>query len=176
MIGYQNGVNYYNEQNGAEVQLLGWDNAANDGVFAGNFESTDDGRRLAEVFFDEGCDVIFPVAGPVGLGSAAAAQERGLMMIGVDGDQYVIAPEFGDVFVSSVLKNMDMAVFDTIAALVDGSLTLGDDYLGTLANGGVGLAPYHDFEDRVPAELTAQIEQVIQDIIDGTIDPKATGS
>jgi basic membrane protein A len=176
MIGFQNGVVYYNEQNGAEVQLLGWDNAVNDGVFAGNFESTDDGRRLAETFFDEGCDVIFPVAGQVGLGSAAAAQERGLMMIGVDGDQYVIAPEFGDVFVSSVLKNMDMAVFDTISALVDGSLTLGDDYLGTLANGGVGLAPYHDFEDRVPAELTSQIEQVIQDIIDGTIDPKATGS
>jgi basic membrane lipoprotein Med (substrate-binding protein (PBP1-ABC) superfamily) len=176
MIGYQNGVEYYNEQNGTEVQLLGWDNAAADGVFAGNFESTDDGRRLAEVFFDEGCDVIFPVAGPVGLGSAAAAQERGLMMIGVDSDQYVSAPEFGDVFVSSVLKNMDAAVFDTIAALVDGSLVLGDNYLGTLENGGVGLAPYHDFEDRVPAELTEQIEQVIQDIIDGNIDPKATGS
>jgi basic membrane protein A len=176
MIGFQNGVNYYNEQNAAEVQLLGWDNAAQDGVFAGNFESTDDGRRLAEVFFDEGCDVIFPVAGPVGLGSAAAAQERGLMMIGVDTDQYVSAPEFGDVFLSSVLKNMDMAVFDTIAALVDGSLVLGDNYLGTLENGGVGLAPYHDFEDKVPAELTEQIQQVIQDIIDGNIDPKATGS
>ncbi len=174
MIGYQNGVNYYNTQNSAAVELLGWDNAAQDGVFAGNFESTDDGRRLAEVFFDEGCDVIFPVAGPVGLGSAAAAQERGLMMIGVDSDQYVSAPEFGDVFLSSVLKNMDAAVFDTISALVDGSLTLGDNYLGTLANGGVGLAPYHDFEDRVPAELTAQIEQVIQDIIDGKIDAKAT--
>jgi len=174
MIGYQNGVNYYNTQNGAAVELLGWDNAKQDGVFAGNFESTDDGRRLAEVFFDEGCDVIFPVAGPVGLGSAAAAQERGLMMIGVDSDQYVSAPEFGDVFLSSVLKNMDAAVFDTISALVDGSLTLGDNYLGTLANGGVGLASYHDFEDRVPAELTAQIEQVIQDIIDGKIDAKAT--
>ncbi len=174
MIGYQNGVNYYNTQNSAAVELLGWDNAAQDGVFAGNFESTDDGRRLAEVFFDEGCDVIFPVAGPVGLGSAAAAQERGLMMIGVDSDQYVSAPEFGDVFLSSVLKNMDAAVFDTISALVDGSLTLGDNYLGTLANGGVGLASYHDFEDRVPAELTAQIEQVIQDIIDGKIDAKAT--
>jgi basic membrane protein A len=176
MVGFTHGVDYYNSQKDADVQVLGWDNAAQDGTFTGNFESTDDGRRFAEVFFDEGCDVIMPVAGPVGLGSAAAAQERGLMMIGVDGDQYVIAPEFGDVFVSSVLKNMDMAVFDTIAALVDGSLILGDDYLGTLANGGVGLAPYHDFEDRVPAELTAQIEQVIQDIIDGKIDPKATGS
>jgi basic membrane protein A len=176
MIGFQNGVNHYNTTNSTSVELLGWDNAVNDGVFAGNFESTDDGRRLAEVFFDEGCDVIFPVAGPVGLGSAAAAQERGLMMIGVDSDQFVSAPEFSDVFLSSVLKNMDQSVFDTISALVDGSLTLGDDYLGTLANGGVGLAPYHDFEDRVPAELTAQIEQVIQDIIDGTVDPKATGS
>ncbi len=176
MIGFQNGVNYYNEQNGAEIQLLGWDNAAQAGVFAGNFESTEDGRKLAEVFFDEGCDVIFPVAGPVGLGSAAAAQERGLMVIGVDTDQYVSAPEFGDVYLSSVLKNMDMAVFDTISALVDGSLVLGDNYLGTLENGGVGLAPYHDFEDKVPAELTEQIEQVIQGIIDGTIDPKATGS
>ena len=176
MIGFQNGVNYYNTQNSAAVELLGWDNAANDGVFAGNFESTDDGRRLAEVFFDEGCDVIFPVAGPVGLGSAAAAQDRGLMMIGVDSDQFVSAPEFSDVFLSSVLKNMDQSVFDTISALVDGSLVLGDNYLGTLANGGVGLAPYHDFEDKVPAELTAQIEQVIQDIIDGNIDPKATGS
>jgi len=174
MIGFQNGANYYSAQNGTEIEVLGWDNAANDGVFAGNFESTDDGRRLAEVFFDEGCDVIFPVAGPVGLGSAAAAQERGLMMIGVDSDQFLSAPEFGDVFLSSVLKKMDAAVFDTIAALVDGSLTLGDDYLGTLENDGVGLAPYHDFEDKVPAELTAQIEQVIKDIIAGKIDPKAT--
>ena len=88
---------------------------ANDGAFTGNFESTDDGRRFAENFFDEGCDVIIPVAGPVGLGSAAAAKDRGLMMIGVDTDQYVSAPEFGDVWLTSVLKNMDKAVFDTIA-------------------------------------------------------------
>jgi basic membrane protein A len=173
MIGYQNGVEYYNEQNGADVQLLGWDNAAQDGVFAGNFESTDDGRRLAEVFFDEGCDVIFPVAGPVGLGSAAAAQERGLMIIGVDADQYVTAPAYADVWLTSILKNMDVAVYDTIAALVDGSLTLGDDYLGTIANDGVGLAPFHDFEDKVPAELQAELEQVAQDIADGTIDTMA---
>jgi len=173
MIGFTNGVGYYNSQNKAEVTVLGWDNAAQDGTFAGNFESTDDGRRLAEVFFDEGCDVIFPVAGPVGLGSAAAAKERDLMMIGVDTDQYLSAPEFGSVFLSSVLKNMDKGVYDTISAMIDGSLTLGDNYTGTLANGGVGLASYHDFESKVPAELTDQIKQVMQDIIDGKIDPKA---
>ena len=73
MVGFQNGVDYYNAQKGAEVEVLGWDNAAKDGAFTGNFEFTDDGRRFAENFFDEGCDVIMPVAGPVGLGSAAAA-------------------------------------------------------------------------------------------------------
>ena len=159
MVGYANGVAYYNAQKGTDVQLLGWDNAAQDGAFTGNFEFQDDGRRFAENFFDEGCDVILPVAGPVGLGSAAAAQERGLMIIGVDGDQYVLAPEFADVWLTSILKNMDVAVYDTIAAMVDGTLTLGDDYLGTIANGGVGLAPFHDFESKVPAELKAELDR-----------------
>jgi basic membrane protein A len=176
MIGFQNGVDYYNAQRGADVTLLGWDNAIQDGAFTGNFESTDDGRRFAENFFDEGCDIIMPVAGPVGLGSAAAALDRGLKVIGVDADQFESAPEFGDVWLTSILKNMDAAVYDTIAALVDGSLTLGDNYLGTLENGGVGLAPYHNFEDQVPADLQAELEAVSQEIIDGNIDPKATGS
>jgi basic membrane protein A len=176
MIGFQNGVDYYNAQKGADVTLLGWENATQDGAFTGNFESTDDGRRFAENFFDEGCDIIMPVAGPVGLGSAAAALDRGLKVIGVDADQFESAPEFGDVWLTSILKNMDAAVYDTIAALVDGSLTLGDNYLGTLENGGVGLAPYHNFEDQVPADLQAELEAVSQEIIDGNIDPKATGS
>ncbi|HNS01115.1 MAG TPA: BMP family ABC transporter substrate-binding protein, partial [Anaerolineae bacterium] len=127
MVGFTHGANYYNQEKDANVEVLGWDNAAQDGVFAGNFESTDDGRRLAEVFFDEGCDIIMPVAGPVGLGSAAAAQERGLAVIGVDTDSFVSAPEFADVWLTSVVKKMDVAVFDTIKAAMDGSLTLGDD-------------------------------------------------
>ena len=65
-------------------------------------------------------------------------------------------------FLSSVLKNMDKAVFDTIDALADGTLTLGDDYLGTLANSGVGLGPFHNFDSKVSAELKAELEQVSQ--------------
>ncbi|MBN1487669.1 MAG: BMP family ABC transporter substrate-binding protein, partial [Anaerolineae bacterium] len=48
MVGFEYGVMYYNEQNGTEVEVLGWNSAENNGVFAGNFESTDDGRRIAE--------------------------------------------------------------------------------------------------------------------------------
>ncbi|NOX63538.1 MAG: BMP family ABC transporter substrate-binding protein [Chloroflexi bacterium] len=172
MVGFQNGVEYYNEQKGADVQLLGWDNETQDGLFTGNFESTDDGRRFAENLFDEGCDVILPVAGPVGLGSAAAAQERGLMIIGVDTDQYVSAPEFADAWLTSVLKNMDVAVFDTIKSAMEGNFKGGDNYIGTLANNGVGLAPFHEFEDKVPDDLKAELEQIKQDIIDGKIQVK----
>ncbi|MEW5957245.1 MAG: phosphate/phosphite/phosphonate ABC transporter substrate-binding protein [Chloroflexota bacterium] len=174
MVGFEYGVMYYNEQKGTDVKVLGWktDPAAEgggDGAFTGNFESTDDGRSFAENFFDEGCDVIFPVAGPVGLGSAAAAQDRGFMMVGVDTDQYVSAPEFAEIFVSSVLKNMDVAVFEAVKSMEEGAFQGGSNYLGTLENNGVGLSSFHDFEDKVPQELKDELEAVKAGIVDGSI-------
>src|SRR3990170_5540733 len=77
MDGFSLGVDYYNEKHGTSVKVLGWDPASQTGLFTGNFESTDDGRRMGESLMDEGADIIMPVAGPVGLGTAAAAQERG---------------------------------------------------------------------------------------------------
>jgi len=170
MVGFQEGVEYYNSQNGTSVEVLGWDNAKKDGLFAGNFESKDDGARLAETLMDEGADVIFPVAGPVGLGSAASVQARGegYMMIGVDTDQYVSASEFGDIMLSSVLKHLELSVLDASKAAADGSFK-GGTYVANLANDGVGLAPFHDFDSKVPQALKDQLKQVGQAIIDGTI-------
>jgi basic membrane lipoprotein Med (substrate-binding protein (PBP1-ABC) superfamily)/ABC-type branched-subunit amino acid transport system substrate-binding protein len=168
MDGFVWGVNYYNEQMGTDVQVLGWDPEAQEGVFTGNFESLDDGRAFAESLSDEGADVIMPVAGPVGLGSAAVAQERDLMIIGVDTDWCVSAAEFCDVVLTSVLKNMDVAVFDSVQAVLNGEFT-GDVYLGTLENDGVGIASFHEFEDAVPDTLNQELDQVRQGIIDGSI-------
>jgi len=170
MVGFQEGVEYYNAQKGTSVEVLGWDNAKKDGLFAGNFESKDDGRRLAETLMDEGADVIFPVAGPVGLGAAAAIQERGegYMMIGVDTDMYVSAAEFSDIMLSSVLKHLELSVLDASKAVADGSFK-GQVANANLANNGVGLAPYHDFDSKVSAELKGEIDQVTKDIIDGKI-------
>ena len=62
-------------------------------------------------------------------------------------------------WLTSIMKNMDVAVYNTIVNVLNlGSV--GNAYLGTLTNGGVGLAPYHDNESLVPAELTAAIEQL----------------
>ncbi len=174
MVGYEQGVKYYNKQHGTNVEVLGWETDLNkegfgDGVFVGNFESTDDGRRVAESFMDEGADIILPVAGPVGLGTAAAVKERGAMMIGVDTDWYVSAPEYKEVYLTSVLKNMDIAVFEAIKMVVEGKFH-GGVFVGTLANNGVGIAPFHEFEDKVPDDLKAELEQVREGIINGEID------
>ena len=67
---------------------------------------------------------------------------------------------------------MDKAVFDTIKALQDGTLTLGDDYLGTIANGGVGLAPFHNFDSKVSDELKGELDQIAKDIAAGKINTK----
>ncbi len=172
MEGFEAGIKYYNQVKGTRVRLLGWNSQTQRGVFAGNFESTDDGRRIAESFFDEGADIVMPVAGPVGLGSAAAARDRGAMIIGVDTDWYVSAPEFGSTYLTSVVKRMDVAVYDVIKMVLEGRFK-GGTYVGTLANGGVDIAPFHEYEDKVPAWLKAEVEQIRQKIINGEIDIRA---
>ena len=72
-------------------------------------------------------------------------------------------------FLTSVLKKIDIAVKDTIGQAVNGEFT-SEEYVGTLENDGTGLAPFHDFEDQVPQELKDQLETIRQGIIDGTIE------
>ncbi len=174
MVGFEYGVNYYNEQKGTSVQLLGWKTDAaseggGDGSFTGNFESLDDGRSFAENFFDEGCDIIFPVAGPVGLGSAAAAQDRGYLMIGVDADLTQTASEFEEVFLTSVLKKIDVAVAEAVRRMDDGSFEGGTNYFSTTANGGVGLASFYDHDGDVSQELKDELAAIEQGLVAGDI-------
>ena len=165
MVGFQAGVNYYNQNMGTSVEVLGWDTAKNDGSFTGNFDSLDDGRSFAESFVQEGADIIMPVAGPVGLGSAAYCKETGsCKIIGVDVDWTVSASEYTDVILTSVLKNVNVAVFDATKAAVDGTFK-GGVYVGTLANNGVGLAPVAG----ASAELNAALDKLKADIISGAV-------
>jgi basic membrane protein A len=172
MDGFYRGVQKYNADNGASVEVLGWDPATQKGLFTENFESLDDGRTFAQNLVDEGADIVMPVAGPVGLGSAALANELGtdtLMIIGVDSDQYDSDPANQSVYLTSVLKNMDVTTFNAIQSVVDGTF-VGGVTVGTLENGGVGLAPYHDFDSAVPQELKDQIDTIRNGIIDGSVD------
>ncbi|MEJ1991663.1 MAG: BMP family ABC transporter substrate-binding protein [Maritimibacter sp.] len=171
MDGFVYGASYYNEVHGTDVQVLGWDPEGKEGLFTGNFDSLDDGRAFAQNLYDEGADIVMPVAGPVGLGSAALADELGtdaLKIVGVDADQFLTDPEKGNVYLTSVLKRMDATVQQVTKVTMDGNFE-GGLMVGTLENGGIDLAPYHAFEDVVPADLKKEVEDVKAGIIDGSI-------
>lgn len=167
MDGFLAGVNYHNEQNGTDVQVLGWDGS--DGQFTNDFTSLDLGRSVTETLMDNGADIIMPVAGPVGGGSAAAIQDRGEgALIWVDTDGYE-STDFGDIMFTSVMKQMDVAVFDAIQASLDGSFA-GGNYTGTLENEGVALAPFHDFESELPEGLQGELDEIREQIIAGELE------
>jgi basic membrane protein A len=169
MKGYEAGVKYYNQKHSTSVEIVGWNDATGEGLFTGNFNSTDDGRSFATSLVQENVDIIMPVAGPVGLGSAAYCQESGkCLIIGVDSDWYESAPEYKTVILSSVQKKVDVAVFKTIQDVVNGKFT-GGTVTYTLADGGVDLAPFHDFDSKVSADLKAEITQAKADLLSGAI-------
>ncbi len=167
MDGFLAGIEHHNTEKGTEVELLGWDGS--DGLFTGDFENQDNGRQTAQSLLDEGADIIFPVAGPVGLGAAAAVQDAGnASVIWVDSDGCESAEEYCDLFLTSVLKNIDNAVFDAIETSAAGELD-GEPYFGTLENDGVGLAEYNSFDDDVPQELKDEVDALREAIIAGDV-------
>ena len=169
MDGFVDGVAYHNEQKGTDVQVLGWDKDAQEGTFTGDFDNQANGQTTTENFISQGADIILPVAGPVGLGAAAAAEAAdGVNLIWVDSDGYESAAQYAPLFLSSVLKNIDAAVLQTTQQTVDGEYS-NEPYVGTLENGGVGLAPFHDFEDTVPQELKDELTALQESIVAGEV-------
>jgi basic membrane protein A len=162
VAGYEGGVNYYNEQKGKNVRF--------DGVYVGDFMAQDQGKIVGNSLIDEGADVIFGIGGNTGNGGISAAKERGKWGIGVDVDQYYTLPNEADILLTSTMKRLDNAVFAVIESVINDTFPGGSVYVGTSENGGVGLAPYHDFEDQIPDELKQEIEAIIEGIKNGEID------
>jgi len=165
MTGFVQGVERYNEDTGSDVQVIGWDPESAEGSFTNDFEDKNLGQSTATEMINQGADVIFPVAGPAGLGGLQAAQDNDVKAIWVDTDGCVSAEEYCDVLLTSVMKGMDVAVQDAVLASAEDEFS-NEVYVGTLENEGVKLAP---FSDDVDEELQATIEDLKQQIIDGEI-------
>jgi basic membrane protein A len=170
MDGFAEGVRYYNKQKSKNVQVLGWDDAKQAGLFTGDFEDKAKGQNNAQNLITQGADIIFPVAGPSGLGGlqAAKASNGKVNAIWVDTDGCVSAAEYCSVLISSVNKGMDVAVQDAVTSVVDNKFD-NKQFIGTLDNGGTGLAPFHEFDSKVPADLKSELDQIKADIISGKI-------
>ncbi|MEU3331884.1 BMP family protein [Glutamicibacter creatinolyticus] len=180
MDGFADGVEKFNKDKGENVKLLGWNKDKQDGTFTGDFEKQDKGKQVTKTFISQGADVIMPVAGPVGKGSGAAVKEenaagKDVKLVWVDSDGFETAPDYKDVMLTSVIKTMDQAVEDVIKEDTEGNFDA-TPYVGTLENGGVDIAPFHNFEDEVSDETKSEVEALKQQIISGELKVESQAS
>ena len=183
MDGWVAGVRYYDQLNHKSVKVWGWyptskgrtaDNYSGTGLFTNNF--TDDGLGKTETatLIGQGASVIFSVAGGVGLGAVAAIQSADSTSAGsvemewVDTDGCISDLSGCPYFITSVEKGIAPSVETAVLAAVHGTFK-GGFYVGTLANGGVTLASYHDFASKVPASVQSELSTIKSGIDSGKI-------
>ena len=123
------------------------------------------GKENALSLIKQGADVVYHAAGGTGIGVIEAAKEAKVYAIGVDGNQDGLAQ--GTVL-TSMIKNVDIAVYNTIKAVKEGTFKAGEQRLG-VAEGGVGTTDFEFTKDIIGAENIAKLEQIRKDIIDGKI-------
>jgi basic membrane protein A and related proteins len=157
VVGYQNGAKWMKPDIATPLN-----------VYIPSFTDPAKGKETALSMIGQGCDVIFGVGGNTGNGGLLAAKENNLMAIGVDVDQYNTYPEVQSALLSSAAKNVDVAVYNYLKTVKDGTAKAGMS-TANLANGGIGLAPYHDWDSKIPQSVKDKIKEASDALIAGTI-------
>ena len=135
---------------------------------AKDFNDPDWGKQQALTFFGQNADIIFGVGGNTGNGGLVAAKEKGKMCIGVDVDQFVSYPDVASCLITSAQKHLRQAVKTAITNMVNNSWQSG---LLTfdITNDGIGLAPYHDWDSKISADIKAKITDIEAKLKDGSL-------
>jgi basic membrane protein A and related proteins len=124
-------------------------------------------KELALNQISQGSDVVFQVAGGCGLGALSAAKDKGVWGVGVDADQSYL----GDYILTSAVKKVDVAVYDTIKEIVNGSFKGGTTDFFTAQNGGAGIGK---ISSKVPAGDITKLKAIEQKVESGAIKPPDT--
>jgi basic membrane protein A and related proteins len=139
--------------------------------YAGSFDDVAAGQELSDILYNGGADIIYAAAGKVGLGTADAVKTRtGCYMIGVDSDQDDLVP--GKIL-TSMVKKVDVAVFDVAQALHDGKPMHGHIIFG-LKDGAIGLTDFKYTKDAIGTANLARLARVETAIVSGKITPPDT--
>ncbi len=140
------------------------------GVYIDSFTDPARGKAAAESMTAESADVIFGAGGPTGSGGIKAAHEKNVYVIGVDQDEYYTTFQGGPApyLLSSAMKRVDNAVYKAIKKFVEGNFE-GGTFVGSAANGSVGLAPFHDAAPKIPAEVKAKLMEIREGLASGDI-------
>ncbi|NDJ62390.1 MAG: BMP family ABC transporter substrate-binding protein [Chloroflexi bacterium] len=162
--GYEQGARFINE----DIITLG--------VYIDSFTAPDRGATAAEQFIGEGADVIFGAGGQTGSGAITRAAQEGVMVIGVDQDEYFTTFGNGETpgaenLITSATKRVDQAVYLSLEALVMGDAEAfggGGNRVFSAENEGVGLAPSHDAQ--VPQSVQDQLDEIFAGLADGSIE------
>jgi len=161
--GFEQGARYINP----DIDLRG--------IYIDDFLAPDRGAAAAEQLIGEGVDVIMGAGGPTGSGAISYAATEGVFVIGVDQDEYFTTFDSGatpgaENLISSALKRIDNGVYQMIERLVTGEGFGFETGMFNLevANEGIGFAPAHD--SSVPEEVTAQVEEILAGLVDGSIE------
>ncbi len=156
VVGFQNGAKSVK----SDVKTLN--------TYIPSFTDPTTGKATGQTMITQGCDVVFGVGGNTGNGGLLAAKENGKMAIGVDVDQYLTYPEVKDALITSAQKNVDVAVYEYIKTVVNGTAK-GGILTANVPNGGVGLAPYHDWESKIPQAVKDKVTQALADLKSGKV-------
>ena len=141
-------------------------------AYTGDWNDQSKGKSQALQEFGAGADVVFQAAGKAGLGVIQAAREKGtgFYAIGVDQDQDGEAP--GRVL-TSMVKHIDTAVFDTVKKVQAGQFTPGK-HIYDLKEGGIGLSEMKHTKQDLSADVSAKLEKMTKMVVDGQVVPPTT--
>ncbi len=160
-IGYEAGAKYVNPN----CEVLG--------VYIDSFTDPARGKTAALSQMEEGADVIFGAGGLTGTGGIQGAAGEGAWVIGVDQDEYYTSFKGGNVkgsdkLISSAMKRVDNAVYQSLQMVVEGKFK-GGLKVFDITNAGIGLAPFHEAENKIPASVKARLKVIEEDLKKGKI-------
>lgn len=164
-VGYENGAKYINP----DINVI---STYHPGEISQAFTDPEWGAATARQAMDQGADVVFGAGGNTGNGAlqeVAATEGAGtaLFCIGVDTDQWETLPAAHPCLVSSAVKLITPSIVDLISDFAaEGTMVTGNYF------GPVGLAPFHDFEEKVPQEIKDKLAEIEAALADGSL---ATG-
>lgn len=156
-VGFVEGVKYTNPEAKVLIKYTGSSSDA--------FHDPTRGKQLANAMYNQGVDIIYHAAGSTGNGVIAAAAENDKLAIGVDSNQNYMKP--GNVL-TSMVKQVDVAVFEIIKDVKEGDFKPGIHRFG-LKNNGVSYALDEYNKDLISNDMRKTLEQIKKDIISGKI-------
>lgn len=155
--GYAEGARYANPKVQVFENYVGVTDAA--------WNNPGKGKELAKAQIERGADVVFQAAGNSGLGVFDAAEDMHKLAIGVDSNQNWVKPGF---ILTSMIKRVDVAVFNTVKDIVEGRFKGGIHEFG-LDNDGIGYALDSYNQELIPQPVLDEVERAKKEIIAGRI-------